>query len=71
MTAVTQKKIELDFHLPPTGDTCVEFQISRLLGGLARECDARTHRRTDAQTPGENSANSVPAGLVPGPELIN
>ena len=33
---------------------------------------AQTHRRqTDAQTPGEYSANSGPAGLVPGPELSN
>ena len=32
---------------------------------------AQTDVRTDAQTPGENSANSGPAGLVPGPELSN
>ena len=62
MTAVT-KKFEWDFHIPPKADTHAKFQLSRLAGGLARECDARTdvrtHRRTDAQTPGEDSANSA------------
>ena len=56
-----------DLHLPPKADTCAKFQLSRLLGGSARECDAQTHRRTDrrtdiqtdAQTPGEDSANSA------------
>ena len=70
MTAVT-KKFEWDFHLPPKANTCVKFQLSRLLGGLARECDGRTDARTDGRTPGEYSANSGPAGLVPGPELSN
>ena len=70
MTAVTQK-IEWDFHLPPKADTCAKFQLSRLLGSLARECDVRTDAQTDARTPGENRANSGPAGLVPGPEFSN
>jgi len=34
-------------HIPPKADTCANFQLSWLLGGLARECDRRTHRRTD------------------------
>ena len=33
--------------------------------------DVRTDRRTHAQTPGENRANSGPVRLVPGPELSN
>ena len=36
-----------------------------------RRTDRHTDRQTDIQTPGENSANSSPAGLVPGPELSN
>ena len=72
MTAVT-KNIEWDFHLLSKVDTCGKFQLSRLLWDPARECDVHTYRQTDrqmyAQTPGENSANSGPAGLVPGPEL--
>ena len=54
MTAVT-KKIEWDFHLPPKADTCAKFQLSRLLGGLARECDAQT----DARTHGTRQAKLV------------
>ena len=65
------KAIE-DFHLPPYADTVAKFQLSRLLGGPARECDAaQTDRKTDRRTPDENSANSGPAWLVPGPELTN
>ena len=56
MTAFT-KKFEWDFHLPPNADTYAKFQLSRLLGGPARECDVWMH----AQTPGENNANSGPA----------
>ena len=40
---------------------------ARLESVTYRHTDARTHR----QTPGEYSANSGPAGLVPGPELSN
>ena len=66
MTTVT-KKIKRDFHIPPKANTCAKFELCRLLGGLARECDGRT----DGRTPGEYSANSGPARLVPGPELSN
>ena len=31
MTAVTKKNFEWDFHLPPKADTCVKFQLSRLI----------------------------------------
>ena len=73
MTAVT---IFLwDFHLPPKAETCAKFQLSSLLGSLARECDAQTdaqtHRHTDSRMPGENSANPGFASLVLGPELSN
>ena len=42
-------------------------------GCLGARLESVTHdRQTDArQTPGEYSANSGPAGLVPGPELSN
>ena len=69
MTAVT-KKFEWDFHLPPKADTCAKFQLSRLPGvQLESVTDRRTDRQTHAQMPGENSANSGPARLVP--ELSN
>ena len=55
------------FHLLTKCDVCAKFELCRLLGGPARESDART----DAQTPGEYIANSGPAGLVPVPELSN
>ena len=68
-----KKKFKWDFHLLPKAKTCTKFQLSRLLGGLAREYDgrtyARTYARTHVRTPGENSANSGPAGLVPRPEF--
>ena len=70
MTAV-KKKFKRDFHLPPKANTSAKFQLSRLLGGLARECDGQTDGRTHGRTPGEYSANSGPAGLVPGPEFSN
>ena len=69
------KKIKWGFHLLPKCDVCAKFELCRLLGGPARECDATPHRqteaRTDRRTPGEYSANSGPAGLMPGPELSN
>ena len=44
-------------------------------GCLGAQLESVTHGRTDARTygrtPGEYSANSGPAGLVPGPELSN
>ena len=58
MTAVTQK-IEWDFHLPPKADTCAKFQLSRLLGSLARECDAQTHRHTHRHTHRQTHARQV------------
>ena len=67
MTAVT-KKLKSDFHLLPKA----KFQVSRLLGAqLESVTDVRTDLQTDVQTPGENSANSGPAGLVPRLELSN
>ena len=45
MTAVT-KKFEWDFHIPPKADICAKFQLSRLPGGLARECDRRRETRS-------------------------
>ena len=58
----------MNFHIGPKVGLCDKFQLDWFAGGLARECDAN---RMDGQTPGENSANSGPAGLVPGPELSN
>ena len=68
MTAVT-KKINWNFHLPPKCDIHAKFELSRLLGSLARECDIQTDRQTDARTPGETRANPGTAWLVLGPEL--
>ena len=63
MKAVT--KIKWDFHLPPKVITCAKFQLSSLLGGLARECDARTDVRTDAQTDAQRDARQVNIVLTP------
>ena len=49
---LSQKKVKWDFHLLPKADTFAKFQLSRLLGGLARECYRQTDRRTDRQTDG-------------------
>ena len=72
MTAVT-KKFEWDFHLPPKVDTCAKFQLSRLLGGPARECDAR--QTPDAQqTDAHRQVKIVltqPCSAGLGPELGN
>ena len=66
MTAVT-KKIKWDFHLPPKADTCAKFQLSRLLGGLARECDVRQmYARSQVKI---ELTQPCSAGL--GPELGN
>ena len=53
-----------DLHLPPKADTSAKFQLSRLPGSCARECDARTHGRTHARTdarstPGQTSATQA------------
>ena len=40
----------MGFSSTPKANTCAKFQLSRLLGGQARECDVRTHARTDART---------------------
>ena len=51
---------------------CAEFQLSSFPAQLKSVTPHRcTDVYTDAQTPGENSANSGPAWLVPGPELSN
>ena len=70
MTAVT-KKGKWNFYLHPKADTYAKFQLSRLHGGLARECDIQTDIQTYKQMPGEIRANSGLAQLVPGPELSN
>ena len=41
------KKIKSDLYLLPKCGICAEFELSRLLGGLARECDVQTDRQTD------------------------
>ena len=41
------KKIKWDFHLLPKCDVCVKVDLCRLLGGLARKCDA--NRQTDTR----------------------
>ena len=46
LTAVTIK-VEWNFHLPPKAETHTKFQFSKMLGGLARECDAQTDAHTD------------------------
>ena len=65
MTAVT-KKIQWDFLLPPKDDTCAKFQLSRLLGGPARECDAQQTDRRQV-----NIVLTQPCSAGVGPELGN
>ena len=48
MTAVTNF-FWWDLHIPPKADTCAKFQLSRLLGGSARDCDVQTYRLTHAR----------------------
>ena len=71
MTAFT-KKNKWDFHISHKSDTSAKFELCRLLGGLAKDCDAAIQMPDRRQTqPGEYSDNSGPAGLVPGPEFSN
>ena len=54
-------KINWNFHLPPKCDIHAKFELCRLLGSRAMECDG--------QTPGEAGANLGTAWLLLGPEL--
>ena len=60
----------MKFHLPPKCDIHAKFELSRLLEGRARECDA-AERTYAGQTPGETRANQGTASLVLGLELSN
>ena len=71
MTAVTKKSNGI-FIYPLKLILVPNFSSPGCLGAwLESVAHGRTDGRTDAQMPGENSANSGPAGLVPGPELSN
>ena len=54
------KKFKRNFPLLPKCDVCAKFELCRLLGGPARECDRWTDVRTDRHMPGENRAKSPP-----------
>ena len=72
MKAVTKKSLNGIFIYPLKLIPVPNFSCPVCLGAqLESVTDARTDVQTDRQTPGENSANSGPAGLVPGPELSN
>ena len=76
MTAVTKKSLNGTFIYPLKQIRVPNFSSPGCLGAqLESVTYGRTHVRTDARTdgrtPGEYSANSGPAGLVPGPELSN
>ena len=51
-----RKKIKWDFHIPPKVNTCAKFQLCRLLGGLARECDAGYRSRLPVHGHGSRQA---------------
>ena len=59
----------LDSHIGPKVGFFAKFQLDWLTGSRATECDGQLGGQTTGQTPGEYSANSGPARLVPGPEL--
>ena len=40
MTAVMKKNFKGDVNIPPKAETSAKFELYRLLGGLAIECDA-------------------------------
>ena len=54
------KKFKRNFPLLPKCDVCAKFELCRLLGGPARECDRWTDVRTDRHMPGENRAKPPP-----------
>ena len=50
LKTVVSKKNQMGFHLLPICDMCVKIELWRLLGGLARECDANCQTDANRQT---------------------